>query len=215
MLKNERLDQRQWIMLFIVGVTLCAVFFAFGLFIGKQSAGQPMSTVAAQSQDSTAATGSQQATSGDVTDRSAPPLEDNPANSTSAQEGGTDLSSPQQAAPPVGVEGEAKSAEGPPATSSAQGLATGGSAREQTPDEQRRFYVRAGTFTTSQEAQNFAATLSNRGWGSAFTREETSEDGQRRFLVLLGPYVDRDSAVLRMNMLRNEGVSSVSVFSQP
>jgi cell division septation protein DedD len=103
----------------------------------------------------------------------------------------------------------------PAATGSGPAPATGGAAPEQPLDEPKRFYVRAGAFVKSEDAEEFAATLRSRGLVAAFTQSEMTEGGQRRFVVLLGPYVDRDSAALTVTALRNESVSNVTIISQP
>lgn len=214
MLKNETLDQRQWIVLFIAGVTLCAIFFALGLVVGRWSAGAAVTTAATPAPDSTLTPDSGSAAP--VKAESAVPTDEGATDSTSSPEDVADSTTPGSGTLPSGLEPVENPPGTPTATGSSPAPATGGAAQEQSLDEPKRFYVRAGLpFVKSEEAEELAATLRSRGLVAAFTQPEVTESGQRRFVVLLGPYVDRDSAALTVNALRNESVPNVTIISRP
>lgn len=212
MLKNETLDRRYWIVLFIAGVTLCAVFFAFGLFVGRWSS-RPAATTTAMSAPAPVSTLESGPAGSDQAQKAVSPSSAGATSATSPEEG---VGSPASGAPPAGLELVEPPPQTPATAGSGPAPAAGGATQEPPLDEPRRFYVRAGLpFAKLEEAEQLAATLRNRGLVAAFTQPETTENGQRRFVVLLGPYVDRDSAALTVNALRDEGVSNVTIISRP
>lgn len=217
MIKNDSLDRRQWIILFIAGVTLCALFFTFGLFIGRWSAQGPDTATQLGSSGAPAPTGET---------RSPSPRAQREAGVgglVSASSADTDSTSlpagPPATSAPDGASGKPAESTVPSAPS---GMNTGilsskpdsvASPKEQNPP--RNFSVRAGVFDQAQEAEALARTLRGRGFVSAYTEKQLSETGAPRFVVMLGPWVDRESAVRTMNELRNQGLSNVAIIGQP
>ncbi|MCS6805285.1 MAG: SPOR domain-containing protein [Acidobacteriota bacterium] len=217
MVKNDLLDRRQLIILFIAGVTLCALFFTFGLFVGKWSAQGPDAATRLGSSRSPAPTGQERAqapraqresvagglvsaSSADTASTSLPA--DRPGPSAPADASGKPAESAASAVPSDSSRGAASSNAGAASSPTQQGVA-------------RNFSVRAGAFDQAQEAEALARTLRSRGFVSAYTEKQLSESGAPRFVVMLGPWVDRESAVRTMNELRNQGLSNVTIIGQP
>lgn len=211
--EKETLDQRQWVVLFIAGVTLCAIFFTFGLYVGKWSTGQAVTTVSTEPPSSVRPAESGPVQSASVPDRSPTSGPSPTANSASPPSKGSDSSSPPPATSAPAVDLAGKPPESSGGTNAVQTTTVDTSAQEQPVGTPTHFYVRAGLFEKSQEAEEFAAMLRSRGFVSAYSEATKSETGQPRYQVLLGPWVDRDSAARTMSELRNEGVSNVSIIS--
>jgi cell division septation protein DedD len=212
MLSSEKLNQRQWVVLFIAGVTLCFIFFAFGFYLGKWSTSQSMTTLAAGVPGSLLPTGSEATATTPVGDQAAAPNANEPAGSTSPPPVAGDSSASSSGAPPSGgIAAEPAPPSGQ--TNPSQELPSEPSPQGQTTGEPNLFYVRVGIFDKTQEAEDLAALLRSRGFVSAY-KADVTEGGTRRYQVLLGPWVDRDSAARTMNELRNEGVSNVSIVNQ-
>ncbi|MBI3949544.1 MAG: SPOR domain-containing protein [Acidobacteria bacterium] len=214
MIKNTTLDQRQRVVLFISGVTLCAIFFAFGLFIGKWSSGEAMAIDRTETQGSLLLMGSEPQQPASDTNQSAIPTQEETTGSTSGQAKMSDLPDSQAGLPANSVEATGSPSEPLGGTGAGQTPASVSSAPEENLGTPTHFYVRAGTFEESQQAEDFAAVLRSRGFVSAYTETEKTDAGKTRYLVLLGPWVDRDSAARTMNELRNEGVSNVTIIGQ-
>jgi hypothetical protein len=212
MIKNATLDQRQRVLLFIAGVTLCAVFFAFGLFMGKLSGSPVVVPQQSGAQGSLMQSGTQ---ADSANEGQFPSPAADRAGEAAAPDGRSESTSPGSNPSGGGLE----TVPGP--TGSIGGgdlpgpLPSGSSSTGDAAERPKSFYVRAGTFGKAQEAENLAVLLRSRGFVSAFAEAEVTDTGMTRHRVLLGPWVDRDSAARTMNELRNEGVSDVTIITQP
>lgn len=229
MVGSQRLDQRQWIVLFIAGVTLCFVFFLLGLFVGKWTAGSsPGASLSAspssqpkfprRSAAATSAPPEQLASqpTEKTSPHSPPPGEESPKTPTDNQAKATSALSTARPAP-TGSPQTASSLKRPAGRSSSATASpsSGASSPERAYQLPTTYFVQAGAFDDADQAEELAATLRSREYLSAHTKVQTLDSGETRYLVLLGPYVDRDSAARTLSELRNEGVSGVKIITRP
>jgi cell division protein FtsN len=216
MYDDLRLDHRHIILLFIAGVTLCVIFFFFGLFVGKYTAGQPMTATITQPETLPAeeSTPSEEPVAQDTntSDVSASQLPAGPASNKPAEIAQSPAGSPPPSTNLGGPNATAPSTTPPvqPATDQAAEKADPGQALS----EPTAFLVQAGMFESSNEAENFAATLRARGFVSAHTKYERSGTGSAAYYVMLGPYLDRQTATEAMTELRNSGVTDVRIVGE-
>ncbi|GBC83432.1 Cell division protein FtsN [bacterium HR10] len=85
-------------------------------------------------------------------------------------------------------------------------------AAEASRDEPASYLIRAGSFSSSAEAEDFVARLKERGFDMAFTRSRSAPDGTSSVDVLLGPFADAAAAVQILRELRNSGVSDLQII---
>ncbi|GEM_PF-6216666 len=229
MVGSQRLDQRQWIVLFIAGVTLCFVFFLLGLFVGKWTAGSSASASLGASPSARPGFPPRSTSPSPVPSKQLAPRQ---AEGTTSRSSSLKGESPKAS---VGAPAKRELApsvarpappSAPPASSSPQRSAgspasttapssPGESPLERTYQLPTTYFVQAGAFDDADQAEELAATLRSREYLSAHTKVQTLDSGEKRYLVLLGPYVDRDSAARTLSELRNEGVSGVKIVTRP
>ncbi|GBC78385.1 hypothetical protein HRbin08_01878 [bacterium HR08] len=85
-------------------------------------------------------------------------------------------------------------------------------ASEASRDEPASYLIRAGSFPSSAEAEDFVARLRERGFDMAFTRSRSAPDGTSSVDVLLGPFADAAAAAQVLRELRNSGVSDLQLI---
>ncbi len=76
-------------------------------------------------------------------------------------------------------------------------------------EEPAAYLIRAGSFSSSAEAEEFIARLRALGFDQAFARIRSTSDGTPTVEVVLGPFADAEAASHTLRELRNNGVSDL------
>jgi cell division septation protein DedD len=79
-------------------------------------------------------------------------------------------------------------------------------------EEPAAYLIRAGSFSSAAEAEEFIVRLKALGFDQAFARTSSAPGGTPAVEVVLGPFPDAEAAAHTMRELRNNGVSDLHLL---
>jgi len=80
------------------------------------------------------------------------------------------------------------------------------------PSEPASYLIRAGSFSSAEEAERFVVHLKERGFDQAFARLRATPEAGSVVEVVLGPFEDTETAARTLRELRNNGVSDLRLI---